>query len=195
MDPKASRDLTSLRPGISHYSRLPVQRRAMQLVGLLFFEEKSPAGPVTCTVNGVSYESLLHSHVNPAFQQRACADRTIFMPDCPSPHIANPVKLLTFIHFGNDRIISRYFPTNWLPSSPDLNPCDFWLWGYLKHVVFGDTIANLAELKASIAQHIHKIITDTLRSVVEHDISWFELVAQNDGQQIVEHFLNKSRES
>ncbi|GBN27204.1 hypothetical protein AVEN_270240-1 [Araneus ventricosus] len=31
MDPKASRDLTSLRPGISHYSRLPVQRRVMQL--------------------------------------------------------------------------------------------------------------------------------------------------------------------
>ncbi|GBM37539.1 hypothetical protein AVEN_202410-1 [Araneus ventricosus] len=32
MDPQASRDLTSLRPGISHYSRLPVQRRVMQLV-------------------------------------------------------------------------------------------------------------------------------------------------------------------
>ncbi|GBO45956.1 hypothetical protein AVEN_80725-1, partial [Araneus ventricosus] len=32
MDLKASRDLTSLRPGISHYSRLPVQRRVMQLV-------------------------------------------------------------------------------------------------------------------------------------------------------------------
>ncbi|GBM88889.1 hypothetical protein AVEN_134149-1 [Araneus ventricosus] len=32
MDPKASRDLTSLRSGISHYSRLPVQRRVMQLV-------------------------------------------------------------------------------------------------------------------------------------------------------------------
>ncbi|GBN03648.1 hypothetical protein AVEN_173153-1 [Araneus ventricosus] len=26
MDPKASRDLTSLRPGISHYSRLPVRQ-------------------------------------------------------------------------------------------------------------------------------------------------------------------------
>ncbi|GBN18437.1 hypothetical protein AVEN_236859-1 [Araneus ventricosus] len=32
MDPKVSRDLTSLRPGISHYSRLPLQRRALQLV-------------------------------------------------------------------------------------------------------------------------------------------------------------------
>ncbi|GBM49376.1 hypothetical protein AVEN_264533-1 [Araneus ventricosus] len=31
MDPKASRDLTSLRSGISHYSRFPVQRRVMQL--------------------------------------------------------------------------------------------------------------------------------------------------------------------
>ncbi|GBM20699.1 hypothetical protein AVEN_105940-1 [Araneus ventricosus] len=32
MDHKASCDLTSLRPGLSHYSRLLVQRRAMQLV-------------------------------------------------------------------------------------------------------------------------------------------------------------------
>ncbi|GBM36645.1 hypothetical protein AVEN_221921-1 [Araneus ventricosus] len=42
MDPEILRDLTSLRPGISHYSRYPVQRRAMQLV------VKNELHPVYC---------------------------------------------------------------------------------------------------------------------------------------------------
>ncbi|GBN13688.1 hypothetical protein AVEN_199733-1 [Araneus ventricosus] len=78
------------------------------------------------------------------------------MQDGASPHIANPVKRLLSMHFGNDRIISRHFLTNWAPSSPDLNPCDFCLWGYLEHVAFSGQIANLGELKILIAQHIHK---------------------------------------
>ncbi|GBM14225.1 hypothetical protein AVEN_167309-1 [Araneus ventricosus] len=81
------------------------------------------------------------------------------------PHIATPVKQLLNLHFGNGRIISRHFPTAWPPRSPDLNTCDFWLSGYLKDVVYGDPIANLAELRNRITQHIHNITTETLRSV------------------------------
>ncbi|GBL72200.1 hypothetical protein AVEN_115180-1 [Araneus ventricosus] len=125
-----------------------------------------PVGSVTCTVNGVRYESLLRSHVIPALQQSACVGSTIFMPDGAPPHIANPVKRVLCMHFGNNRTIRRHFPTNWPPRSPDLNPCDFWLWGYFKHVVFCDPIANIAELKTRIAQRIYNISTDILRSVV-----------------------------
>ncbi|GBN29469.1 hypothetical protein AVEN_151827-1 [Araneus ventricosus] len=107
------------------------------------------------------------------------------------PHVANPVKRLLSMHFGNDRIISRHFPTNWPPRSPDLTPCDFCLWGYLNHVVFSGPIANLAELKTLIALHFNSIIRNTIRSVVEHSISRFELVAENGGEYI-EHFLRQS---
>ncbi|GBN65801.1 hypothetical protein AVEN_85675-1, partial [Araneus ventricosus] len=30
----------------------------------------------------------------------------------------------------------------WPSRSPDLNPCDFWLWGYLKDVVFSTPIVD-----------------------------------------------------
>ncbi|GBN41243.1 hypothetical protein AVEN_52362-1 [Araneus ventricosus] len=106
--------------------------------------------------------------------------------------IATPVKQLLNLHFGNDRIISRHFPTDWPPRSPDLNPCNFWLWGYLKDVVYGGLIANLAELKNRIKQHIHNITTETFRSVVEHDVLRFQLIGENGGQHI-EHFLSKSK--
>ncbi|GBO01369.1 hypothetical protein AVEN_275664-1 [Araneus ventricosus] len=119
-------------------------------LALFFFEEIGPSGPVACTVNGTRYESLLRNHLIRALQQRGCVDTTIFMQVGASQHIAIPVKQLLNLHFGNDRIISRHFPTTWPPWSPDLNPCDFWLWGYLKNVVYGGPIANLAELKNRI---------------------------------------------
>ncbi|GBO27433.1 hypothetical protein AVEN_220912-1 [Araneus ventricosus] len=109
--------------------------------------------------------NLLRNQLIPALQQRGCVDRTIFMKDGAPPHIAALVKQLLNLHFGNDRIVSRHFTTPLPPRSPDLKPCDFWLWGYLNYVVYGNPIANLAELKNRITQHIHNITTETLRSV------------------------------
>ncbi|GBL98202.1 hypothetical protein AVEN_268286-1 [Araneus ventricosus] len=76
----------------------------------------------------------------------------------------------------------------WPPRSPDLNPWDFWLWGYLKDVMYG----KLAELKNSITQHTHNITTETLRSVVEHVVLCFQLIGENGGQHI-DNFLSKSK--
>ncbi|GBL94545.1 hypothetical protein AVEN_235631-1 [Araneus ventricosus] len=142
---------------------------ASYIIGPYCFKETGALGPVTVT--GQRYECLLRNHVIPALQQRGCVDRIIFMQDGAPPQIANPVKQ----HFGNARIISRHFPTAWPSRSPDLNPCDFWLWGYLKDVVFSTQIAHLAEVKARIAQHILNVTPETLRSVVEHAVSGFQL--------------------
>ncbi|GBM51178.1 hypothetical protein AVEN_254594-1 [Araneus ventricosus] len=103
------------------------------------------------------------------------------MQDGPPLHIAILVKQLLKLHFGNGRINSRHFPTSWPPRSSDLNPCDFWLWGYLKDVVYGRPIANLSELKNRITQHIHNITTETLRSVVEHTVLRFQLIGETVG--------------
>ncbi|GBO28196.1 hypothetical protein AVEN_160136-1 [Araneus ventricosus] len=107
------------------------------------------------------------------------------MQDGTSKHIAYPDKRLLSMDFGNNTIISHYFPTNWPPRSPNRNPCDFWL----KRVVFSGPIANLAELKTRIKQHIQNISTHTHRSVEEHAISRFELAAENGGYHS-EHFFS-----
>ncbi|GBN60478.1 hypothetical protein AVEN_226368-1 [Araneus ventricosus] len=85
------------------------------------------------------------------------------------------------MHFENDRTISLLFPTNWPPRSPDRNPCDFWLSSYVKDAVFSVPIANLAEFKTRISQHIKNISKDKPRCVVEHDICRFEFVEENSG--------------
>ena len=54
-------------------------------------------------------------------------------------------------------------------------------------------IAHLTKLKTSIAQHILNVILKTFRSVVEHAVSRFQLLAEN-GRQHIEHVLHQSRE-
>ena len=39
---------------------------------------------------------------------------------------------------------------SWAPSSPDLNPCDFFLWGYMKELVFKPLPTSLHQLKEKI---------------------------------------------
>ncbi|GFX93671.1 uncharacterized protein TNCV_1588481 [Trichonephila clavipes] len=37
-----------------------------------------------------------------------------------------------------DRLISRFGPVNWPPRSCDLTPLDYFLWGYVKSLVYAD---------------------------------------------------------
>ena len=109
---------------------------------------------------------------------------TTFMHDGALPHVATPVKQLLSAHFRENRIISRHFLTTWLPRYSYLNSCDFWIWGYLKNVVYSRRVKNLADLKASITSHIYCISIYTPRFVVEHAVLRFTLVAEQSGGHI-----------
>ncbi|GBL73476.1 hypothetical protein AVEN_159472-1 [Araneus ventricosus] len=76
------------------------------IVGTFFFEQIGPSHPVTYTVNGTRYESLLRNQLIPAPQQRGCVDSAIFMQDGTPSRIATPMKQLLNLYCGNDRIIA-----------------------------------------------------------------------------------------
>ncbi|GBM05965.1 hypothetical protein AVEN_80559-1 [Araneus ventricosus] len=79
-------------------------------------------------------------------------------------------------HFADDRAISRSFPTAWPSRSRDLNPCDFWLWGFPKYRVFGGSIWTRPEFQTSIARHIVATVQETLEATVEYTTTRFEHV-------------------
>ena len=54
-----------------------------------------------------------------------------FQHDGATPHTSND-SLNWLRQFFPDRLISRRCDPEWVPHSPDLNPPDFYLWGYLK---------------------------------------------------------------
>ena len=50
----------------------------------------------------------------------------------------------------------------WPPRSLDLNPCDFYLWGHLKSMVYNRWPKTLDDLKANIEREITKISKNIL---------------------------------
>ena len=51
------------------------------------------------------------------------------------------------------------------PYSPDLAPCDFYLFGYLKGVISGRIFFGYEEMKEVVLEELHKIGLETLRGV------------------------------
>ncbi|GFW41623.1 putative DD41D transposase [Trichonephila clavipes] len=46
-----------------------------------------------------------------------------------------------------DRLISRFGPVNWPPRSCDLTPLDYFLWDYVKSLVYADNPQTLDHLE------------------------------------------------
>ncbi|GFW84746.1 uncharacterized protein TNCV_1814761 [Trichonephila clavipes] len=60
-----------------------------------------------------------------------------FQQDGATCHTARATIDLLKDTFG-DRLISRFGPVNWPPRSCDLTPLDYFLWGYVKSLVYAD---------------------------------------------------------
>jgi hypothetical protein len=67
---------------------------------------------------------------------------------------------------------------------PDLNPCDFFLWGYLKSRVYNPLPNNLDELKANIAREISNIDKDVLKNTFLNFSKRCNLVIEANGHHI-----------
>ncbi|GFT73000.1 hypothetical protein TNCV_1976971 [Trichonephila clavipes] len=50
-----------------------------------------------------------------------------------------------------DRLISRFGPVNWPPRSCDLTPLDYFLWGYVKSLVYADKPQTRDHLEETFA--------------------------------------------
>ena len=52
----------------------------------------------------------------------------------------------------------------WPPRSPDLTPCDFFLWGYVKGLVYVPPLpTNVVELKQRISSALETVTEDMLQ--------------------------------
>ena len=54
-------------------------------------------------------------------------------------------------------LTERRGPIEWPPRSPDLTPLDFFLWGYLKSIVYGRKPETMTDLKNEITSAIQHL--------------------------------------
>ena len=84
-----------------------------------------------------------------------------FQQDGAIPHTANMVQQWLTSKFG-DKFMAKQ---RWPPRSPELNPCDYFLWGYLKGRAYDPLPKTLDDLKTNFEREIKNINKEMLKTV------------------------------
>ena len=112
-------------------------------------------------INQFSYRELLEELVFPAMRQglgRSRFKKVIWQQDGAKPHQARMVMEWLDSIFGDQMLAIKSIRGDmWAPYSPDMNPCDFFLWGFLKEKVYQPLPKNMTALKRKIKTELDKI--------------------------------------
>lgn len=144
-----------------------------RIYGPYFFDE---------SVNQHNYLQMLQDYFWPKHNRVEGYDTYYFQQDGATPHTAKIVQDWLKSKFG-DFFLSK---TKWPPRSPDLNPCDFFLWGYLKARVYNPLPKTLNDLRQNIEREIEKINEKMLKKVYENLKKRCSLIVSAEGG----HFEN-----
>ena len=87
------------------------------------------------------------------------------------------------------RLIPRRTDFPWPPYSPDLNPCDYFLWGCLKKRIYDNNPQTLADLKDNIRTEMRRIPDDMIGRVIDNfDVRVAAVIRQ--GRDWIKHIIN-----
>ncbi|GFV91017.1 heat shock 70kDa protein 8 [Trichonephila clavipes] len=108
-----------------------------------------------------------------------------FQQDGATCHTARATIDLLKDTFG-DHLISRFGPVNWPPRSCDLTPLDYFLWGYVKSLVYADKPQTLDHLEDNIRRVIADIRPQMLEKVIENWTSRLVYIRASRGSPMPE---------
>ncbi|GFX02367.1 putative transposable element [Trichonephila clavipes] len=118
------------------------------------------------TVNGDRYRAMITNFFIPELNNHDVQELW-FQQDGATCNTARATIDLLKDTFG-DRLISRFGPVNWPPRSCDLTPLDYFLWGYVKSLVYADKPQTLDHLEDNIRRVIADIRPQMLEKVIEN---------------------------
>ncbi|GFX91331.1 transposable element Tc3 transposase [Trichonephila clavipes] len=151
------------------------------IIGPYFF--KNDEGH-NVTVNGDRYRALITNFFIPELRKQDVQELW-FQQDGATCHTARATIDLLKDTFG-DRLISRFGPVNWPPRSCDLTPLDYFLWGYVKSLVYADKPQTLDHLKDNIRRVIADIRPQMLEKVIENGTSRLDCIRASRGSHRLE---------
>ncbi|GFV78592.1 DUF4817 domain-containing protein [Trichonephila clavipes] len=85
-----------------------------------------------------------------------------------------------------DRLISRFGPVNWPPRSCDLTPLDYFMWSYVKSLVYADKPQTLDHLEDNIRRVLADIRPQMLEKVIENWTSGLDYIRASRGSPMPE---------
>ncbi|GFS98169.1 putative DD41D transposase [Trichonephila clavipes] len=151
------------------------------IIGPYFF--KNDEGH-NVTVNGDRYRAMITNFFIPELNNHDVQELW-FQQDGTTCHTARATIDLLKDTFG-DRLISRFGPVNWPPRSCDLTPLDYFLWGYVKSLVYADKRQTLDNLEDNIRRVIADIRPQMLEKVIENWTSRLDYIRASRGSPMPE---------
>ncbi|GFT01096.1 DUF4817 domain-containing protein [Trichonephila clavipes] len=136
------------------------------------------------TVNGDRYRAMITNFFIPELNTHDVQELW-FQQDGPTCHTARAIIDLLKDTFG-DRLISRFGPVIWPPRSCDLTPLDYFLWGYVKSLVYADKSQTLDHLEDNIRRVIADIRPHMLEKVIENWTSRLDYIRASRGSPMPE---------
>ncbi|GFW61686.1 uncharacterized protein TNCV_3706211 [Trichonephila clavipes] len=120
----------------------------------------------TTLVNGDRYRAMITNFFIPELNNHDVQELW-FQKDGATCHTARATIDLLKDTFG-DSLISRFGPVNWPPRSCDLTPLDYFLWGYVKSLVYADKPQTFDHLEDKISRVISDIRPQMLEKVIKN---------------------------
>lgn len=153
------------------------------IIGPYFFEDENGAN---VTVNSARYMRMLNTFLRPQLRRRRLDMANVyFQQDGATAHTARDSMRLVQRMFPG-KVISRFGDIPWPPRSPDLSPCDFFLWGHLKAQVYTHQPRSLIELKEAIKEEVAAIDNALLTRVKDDFQARLEKCIQENGHHMLD---------
>jgi len=112
----------------------------------------------------------------------------IFQHDGAPAHYSRNVRDLLDARYP-ERWIGRGGPINWPPRSPDLNPLDYFLWGYIKSKVEPRRNGTEAEVRQAIVAAFATITREIAHNTTHNTVRRAEFCVREGGRHF-EQFLH-----
>ena len=151
---------------------------AERIFGPYFFSE---------SVNQHNYLEMIQTFFWPKLLRTSNYQKYYFQQDGATPHTANSVQEWLKSKFSDKFLHKKMWP----PRSPDLNPCDYYLWGHLKSMVYNPIPKTLDDLKVNIEREVKKISKNILKSTIENFEKRCKLVISAEGGHIEKNKNNQ----
>ncbi|GFU78868.1 putative transposable element [Trichonephila clavipes] len=151
------------------------------IIGPYFF--KNDEGH-NVTVNGDRYRVMITNFVIPELNNHDVQELWFQQDGATCPTARATIDLLKDT-FG-DRLISRLGPVNSPPRSCDLTPLDYFLWGYVKSLVYADKPQTLDHLEDNICRVIADIRPQMLEKVIENWTTRLDYIRASRGSHMPE---------
>ena len=124
------------------------------MTGPCFFEDEEGRA---VTVNSARYTEMLHTFLESGLQRLGVQTQSLwFQQDGATARTARTAMRVLNKTFPAC-MISRRGNIEWPARSPDLNACDFFLWGYLKSKVYEKKPRTMVDLKQNTRDKVAAI--------------------------------------